>query len=225
MAVFALVHGVCVGAWAWDRVVPHLEDAGHTTVAVDLPGDDPAAKFSDYADVVLGALSGAGDDVVLVGHSTGGLTIPIVADRRPVARMVFVCAAVPVPGESVAERGVEWQAIEPAEWQIDNGDGSFSISPDGFRRNVAPDADAEATEESIRLLRPQSLTPFLERCPIERMPDVPVRSILCQEDRIVAPEYSRRVARERLGVEPIELAGGHAPMASRPEELADALLA
>jgi hypothetical protein len=57
VAVFALIHGVCVGAWAWDRVVPYLERAGHAAIAIDLPGDDPAAKFSDYADIVVGALA------------------------------------------------------------------------------------------------------------------------------------------------------------------------
>ncbi len=224
MAVFALVHGVCVGAFAWDLVVQHLQRAGHTTIAVDLPGDDPTARFSDYADVVVRDLAGADDDVILVGHSTGALTIPIVAARRPVAELIFLCAAIPVPGESVAERGVEWQAIDPAEWQIDNGDGSFSISATGFRRHVAPDADPEVVEETIPLLRPQFLTPFLEKCPIDRMPEVPIRSILCQDDRIVAPEYCRRVARDRLGIEPLELPGDHSPMASRHEELAELLM-
>jgi hypothetical protein len=52
-----------------------------------------------------------------------------------------------------------------------------------------------------------------------------MRSILCQKDRIVSPEYSRRVAADRLGVDPIELPGGHSPMASRLQELAQALLA
>jgi pimeloyl-ACP methyl ester carboxylesterase len=223
MALFVLVHGVCAGAWTWDLLVPYLERAGHATIAVDLPGNDPAAKFSDYADVVVREIACAGDEVVLVGHSTGGLTIPIVAARRPVSELVFLCGAIPVRGESVAERGVEWRAIDPAEWQIDNGDGSFSISPEGFRRHVAPDADPEVVEQSIPLLRPQFLTPFLEKCPIDRMPDVPTRSILCREDRIVAPDYSRRAARELLGVEAIELPGAHAPMASRPEALAELL--
>jgi pimeloyl-ACP methyl ester carboxylesterase len=225
MAVFGLVHGVCVGAFAWDLVVPHLQQGGHRAIAVDLPGDDPAAKFSDYADVVVRDLAEADDDVVLVGHSTGGLTIPIVAARRPVAELVFLCGAIPVPGESVAERGVEWRAIDPGEWQIDNGDGSFSISVEGFRRHVAPDADPEIVEQTIPLLRPQFLTPFLEKCPIDRMPEVPTRSILCQDDRIVAPEYSRRVARDRLGIEVLELPGSHSPMASRPQELAKLLMA
>ena len=57
------------------------------------------------------------------------------------------------------------------------------------------------------------------------MPDVPTRSIHFEEDRIGAPDYSRRAARELLGVEAIELPGGHAPMASRPEALAKLLTA
>jgi pimeloyl-ACP methyl ester carboxylesterase len=223
VALFVLVHGVCAGSWSWDLVTPSLESAGHSTVAIDLPGDDPEATFSDYADVILEALPER-DDVVLVGHSTGGLTTPIVATRRPVAELVFLCGAIPVPGESVAERGVEWRAIEPAEWQTYNSDGSFSISPDGFRTHVAPDAPAEVIEQTIPLLKPQFLTPFLEPCPIERMPDVRTRSIYCAEDRIVGPDYSRRVAHDLLCVQPEQLPGSHSPMASRPEALAQTLM-
>jgi pimeloyl-ACP methyl ester carboxylesterase len=65
----------------------------------------------------------------------------------------------------------------------------------------------------------------LEKCPIDRVPDVPTRSILCQHDRIVAPDHSHRVAREQFGIEAVELAGSHSPMASRPQELADLLMA
>jgi pimeloyl-ACP methyl ester carboxylesterase len=224
MALFVLVHGVCSGGWSWDLVKPHLEAEGHQVLAVDLPGDDASAKFSDYAEAILHALPSDRDDTVLVAHSTGGLTIPIVAARHRVAEMVFVCGALPVPGQSVAERGVEWRVIDPAEWQIDNGDGSFSISPDGFRKHVAPDAPAEVIEQTIPLLKPQFLTPFLEPCPIKRMPDVQMRAIYCAEDRIVGPEYCRRAARELLGIEPLELPGSHSPMASRPEALAEVLM-
>jgi pimeloyl-ACP methyl ester carboxylesterase len=225
MATFGLVHGVCAGAWSWAAVQPLLEEAGHRVVAVDLPCDDPQAKFSDYATVVEKALADAGDDVVLVGHSTGGQTIPLVAARRPVRELVYLCATVPEPGFSIAERGVDWRAVDQEEWAVDNGDGSFSISPDGFRRHVAPELDPDAAEQAVALLRPQFLTPFTERCPLNALPDAPRRYILCRDDHLVSPDYGRRVAPERLGVEPIELPGSHSPMAGRPGELTELLLA
>ena len=221
MSTYALVHGTCVGAWCWDLVAPHLEAAGHRVVAMDLPGDDPDATFGDYAEVIQRALGDAGDDVVLVGHSGGGLTIPLVAVRRPVAELVFVCGLIPVPGESAVQRGPEWEVIEAQEWQVDNGDGSFSISPEGYRRHVAPDADPEVVDAIIPRLRPQFLKPFLEPCPLNAMPDVPRRYILCADDHIVGPDWPRREAPARLGVEPVELPGSHSPLMSRPRELVD----
>jgi pimeloyl-ACP methyl ester carboxylesterase len=224
MTTFALVHGVCAGAWCWELLTPHLEQAGHRVVAVDLPSDDPKARFSDYADVVDAGLGATTDEIVLVGHSLAGFTIPLVAARRPVRELVFLCATIPVPGESVADRGVDWRAIDSADWQVDNGDGSFSITPEGFRLHVAQDLDPALLTEAAARLRPQFLTPFTERCPLDSMPSVACRYILCREDHIVSPEWSRRAARERLGVEPIELPGSHSPMASRPRELAEVLL-
>ncbi len=223
MATFGLVHGVCAGGWSWDLVTPYLKDAGHRVVAPDLPGDDANATFSEYAEVVDRALGDA-DDVVVVGHSTGGLTLPLVAERRPVRELVFVCGVIPVPGESAAQRGIDWRVIEPSEWQIDNGDGSFSISAEGFRRHVAQDAEPAVIDATIPRLRPQSIRPFLEPCPLEAMPGVPRRYILCTDDHIVGPEWSRREAPARLGVEPIEFLGSHSPMASRPRELAALLI-
>ena len=79
MTTFALVHGAWHGAACWARVVPELERRGHHAVAMDLPCDDPRAGVREYGDAVLAALHGAGDDVVVVGHSLGGLTIPVVA--------------------------------------------------------------------------------------------------------------------------------------------------
>ena len=99
MATFVLVHGAWHGAWCWEKVITHLHHLGHQAVAVDLPGSDPAASFDDYARVVLAAAEGL-DDLVLVGHSMGGQTIPIVAAHRSVSRLVYLCATFPVVGNS-----------------------------------------------------------------------------------------------------------------------------
>ena len=225
MAVYGLVHGVCAGGWCWEQLTPHLEAAGHEVITADMPCEDPAATFSDYAEVMDQALGSAGEDVVLVGHSTGGLTIPLVAARRPVRELVFLCGLIPEPGESAVAKGFDWRASEPAEWQIGHEDGSFSIRPEAVGEYVAQDADPGLAAGTVDRLRRQFLTPFLQPCPLEALPEASYRYILCREDRIVSPEWSRRAAPELLGVEAIELPGGHSPMVSRPAELAEALLA
>jgi pimeloyl-ACP methyl ester carboxylesterase len=94
---FVLVHGVWHGAWCWERFIPEIEAHGHRAIAIDLPIEDGTATFDTYADVVDAALIGS-DDVVLVAHSLGAMVIPIVAARRPVRAMTFVCGVMPLLG-------------------------------------------------------------------------------------------------------------------------------
>jgi pimeloyl-ACP methyl ester carboxylesterase len=175
--------------------------------------------------VVREALTQAEDDIVLVGQSLGGLTVPLVAASQPVREVVFVCGVIPVPGKSLVDQGFDFLATDPADWQVDNGDGSISIRPEAVAAYVAQDLDPARVVDAASRFRPQFLTPFAEQCPLESLPKVPYRYVLCREDRFISPDWSRRAASERLGVEPIELPGSHLVTESRPEELAALLLA
>lgn len=64
-----------------------------------------------------------------------------------------------------------------------------------------------------------------EPWPLDAWPNVPTRYLLCRDDRLLAANVTRRVVRERLGIEPDEIDGGHCPFLSRPEELAARLAA
>jgi len=77
------------GGWCWKKLVPELEARGHAAIAPDLPCEDPDATWEDYGRTVPDALADTGGDVVLVGHSLGGMTIPIAASLRPVRRLTF----------------------------------------------------------------------------------------------------------------------------------------
>jgi hypothetical protein len=68
-------------------------------------------------------------------------------------------------------------------------------------------------------VRPQSGTPFEEPWPLEAWPDVPTRFLLCRDDRFFPAEFQRRVVRERLGITPDEMPGGHLPALGHPDEL------
>jgi alpha-beta hydrolase superfamily lysophospholipase len=79
MVTFGLVHGAYHGSWCWEKLAPQLEHRGHQVLTVDLPGEDPDAGAAEYAVAALTAFANAGDDLVVVGHSLGGLTIPLIA--------------------------------------------------------------------------------------------------------------------------------------------------
>src|SRR4051812_5183702 len=98
MGTFALIHGGGSSAWDWHLVVPELHARGHEAVAVDLPTEDESAGWWEYADAVIEAIADR-EHVVVVGHSLGGFTAPLVCARRPVDMVVLVAAMIPSPGE------------------------------------------------------------------------------------------------------------------------------
>ena len=72
---------------------------------------------------------------------------------------------------------------------------------------------------SLAHVREQAATPFEKPWPLEKWPDVPTRFLLCRDDRFFPAEFQRRVVRERLGIVPDEMGGGHLPALAHPEEL------
>lgn len=99
LATFVLLPGAGSDSWYWHRVVPLLRDAGHDTVAVDLPCDDDTAGSAEYTAAALDAI-GDREDLVVVAQSMGGFTAPLIAARVPVDLIVLVAAMVPLPGET-----------------------------------------------------------------------------------------------------------------------------
>jgi pimeloyl-ACP methyl ester carboxylesterase len=99
MSTFVLIHGGGEVGWYWHLVEAELRARGHDVVAPDLPGDDESATLTDYADAVVEAVNGK-QDMVVVGHSFGGFTAPLVADRLSLDLLVLVAGMIPSPGES-----------------------------------------------------------------------------------------------------------------------------
>jgi pimeloyl-ACP methyl ester carboxylesterase len=60
---------------------------------------------------------------------------------------------------------------------------------------------------------------------IRREDEIPSTYIVATHDRTIRPDWQRRMARERLGVEPLEIPTGHCPNVSRPDLLAELLTA
>jgi len=208
--------------WYWHLVEAELRRRGHDVVAPDLPCDDDAAGLDEYADTVVDAV-GDRRDLVVVGHSYGGFTAPLVADRRPVDELILVAGMIPQPGERpddwVANTG--WQEAVRAQAQQDGGLTGHDDPLISFYQDV-PRALAE---EALRRGRPQSDTPGHAPWPLAAWPQVPTRFVVCSEDRFFPPDFQRRITADRLGITPDEIAAGHCVALSRPVELTDVLVA
>lgn len=227
MTTFGLVHGAWHGAWCWEPLQAALDERGHDSVAVDLPCDDWDATLDDNARIVVDALGDA-DDVVLVGHSLGGITIPVVAARRPVRRMVFLCALLPKPGQTMDEVLGSGERVLSPEFnpfaQTVHEDSSVSWAPAAAVETFFHDCPPEQAEWAASKLRRQTWATTQERSPIDEWPDVPSTYVVCSNDRAVNPEWSRRAATEWIGADLVELPGGHSPFLARPAELAELLV-
>ena len=110
MATFVLVHGSWAGGWNWARLRPYLEDAGHRVLTPTLSGlgdrghlAGPAVGLSTHIEDITRLLEWEDlEDVVLVGHSYGGMVVTGVVGRVPqrLSHVVYLDAFRPRPGQS-----------------------------------------------------------------------------------------------------------------------------
>jgi pimeloyl-ACP methyl ester carboxylesterase len=211
VATFVLIHGAGDVGWYWHLVAAGLRDRGHDTVAADLPCDDDSAGLAEYADTVVDAV-GERTDLIVVGQSLGGFTAPLVCDRVAVRLLILVAPMIPAPGEAPADYWTNTRYSDEAREPYDN---DIAL----FYHDVPPQLAAEAVKRARR----QSEARLGEPSPLTAWPDVPTRVLICRDDRLLPAGFQRRVARERLGMTPEEMDGGHTPALSHPKELADRL--
>jgi len=221
VTTFCLIHGSTQDSRGWNLLARELAAAGHEVVAPTLPTDEPGAGAVRCAQVVAESVPPSGR-LVLVAHSAGGLILPVAATLMPTALMVFLAAAIPVPGMSFVDQ------LRP--------DPAYMLNRDWIGQNPSEDDKAALTflfhdcspEVAAWVLTTRlkwnPVTLYEEAFPLSDWPDVRSAYVLCRDDRTVRPEWSRRAARECLGVEAIEIPGGHCPHVARPSELASLLV-
>jgi pimeloyl-ACP methyl ester carboxylesterase len=230
-----LVHGAWGGAWIWRRVLGPLRAAGHEVHAVTLTGDGerahlrrPDITLDDHVRDVL-ALIDAEElrDIVLVGHSYGGMVVTGAADALlargdgRLRHLVYVDAMVPVPGEG-------WGTGHPPE--IVEARLAAARANDGALPPPDPDGFGLQAEDRDWVMRRQVPHPFaMYRVPLhfdgERWARVPRTFIDCTSPAYPTIDAMRRRVREQPGWTIHELATGHCPMVSEPQALVPLLLA
>ena len=235
MSALVLIHGAWHGAWCWRRVLPGLRAAGHEAHAVTLTGVGerahllrPDLRLRDHIADVLGLIDAEelGDDLVLVGHSYGGLVMTGVADAllarglKP-RHLVYVDAVTPHPGESWSSQ----HAPETVRARLE----AAAHRPDGAM--PPPDAavfglDGADRDWVNRRQTPQPAGVYQDRLDFDaaRIATLPRTFIDCTAPALPTIAVMRERVRREPGWQVVELATGHDPMISAPEALVALLL-
>ena len=223
MTSYCLIHSSGQGPKGWELVVKELERRGHRVLTPALDVSRAADEGLVYhADTIVDALEQSGlepSEVVCVAHSASGMYLPLVADRVPLRRMVFLAALIPRPGLSFMDQFRADPSMFNSAWL-----GKNPLEDEVALEFVYHDCPPERLDwaMSTRILF-YAKRAMQEPCPLETWPAMAATYIVCADDRTITPAWQRRAAREWLGVEPIELPGGHCPNVSRPVALADVL--
>lgn len=209
-------------------MVAELAGRGHRAVALALPASDPDADFDTYADACIDQLASAGvdpvdDDIVVVGLSLGGFTAPVLAARLGAGGIVLANAMIPNPREtpghwfSTSGAGPARAALAAAQGRVLGDD--VDVMAEFFN-----DLPADLVAQAMSRPEPEQAEGIMScPTPFDEWP-APVRVITGRDDRFFPPDFQQVIARERLGVDPMVVPGGHLMGLSRPVEVTDALL-
>ncbi|HEX6020994.1 MAG TPA: alpha/beta fold hydrolase [Solirubrobacter sp.] len=225
MATFVLVHGAWHGGWCWRDVATELRAAGHDVHTPTLSGCGEKARLAPHVDLSvhvdeLANLLYFADlrEVVLVGHSYGGLPVTGAAARfgARIARLVYLDAFVADDGQSLLN------LLRPERRKYYEESAADGLVP-------APSPETLGVVEQADWLRdrltPQPLKTFTEPLSASATPPVPRTYIRCTQGPMT-PSFSGFAVRFRdtAGWDVVDFDSGHDAMITRPLDLA-ALLA
>jgi pimeloyl-ACP methyl ester carboxylesterase len=232
MATFVLVHGAWEGGWAWKRVRPLLASRGHEVFTPTLTGQGERSHLAGrevaletHITDVLNVLRWEDlSEVVLCGHSYGGMIISGVADAVPerIRSLVYIDAFLPRDGQSLMD-----QMSSEATQRVRD---SVRAAGDGWRIPPFPAVQFKVTPENQEWVErnfvPQPLRTFQDKIRLTGALDR-----ITKRTFILATEYQPSAfhgVAERLRQDPAwrvaAIDCGHMIQVDRPRELADALL-
>lgn len=236
MATYVLVHGGGHGGWCWRHLSPLLRAAGHEVYTPTLTGLGERAHLlspdtdlaTHIADITAVLEYEDCTEVILVGHSYGGMVITGVADRAAgrISQLVYLDAAIPADGESLAD-------VIPALIDLARGDARVV---DGVKLGLWPDSEVllavyGVTDPDDSAWLQEKLTPhpwksfvqplrLTNEAAVKRIPRSNISSSVAASGMVDGPQRDRALAADRTW----EIDTGHDLMITTPKEVAEILL-
>lgn len=230
MATFLVAHGAWAAGWVWKKMRPLMRDRGHELVTPTCTGIGERSHLANkdvdlethIADVINVLHFEDLTDVVLVGHSYGGMVATGVADRASdrIAQVVYVDAFVPRDGQSLLALLTEDARVRTREAARLDGDG-WRVPPNPMPSDTSEADVAWATPRRVMqplktLEQPVRLTGAIER--LRRT------YIYCTRPAPgdVLRQFAER-ARSETGWKYLEIDSSHNPHLTAPASLAKLL--
>jgi pimeloyl-ACP methyl ester carboxylesterase len=229
VATFVLVHGAWHGEWCWQRVARLLRSKGHEVFAPTLAGLcershllTPDVDLDTHVDDIANLIKWSElKDVVLVGHSYGGMVISGVAEKagKSIRSFVMLDAFYPENGESLAD-----QTSKMSRDAIDKaiGDGMTTVPPRSAALFMVNDRDAAWVDSQC--------TPQPIKTMIQKVKLTGARERIAKHSYIRAASYpneqfdAAKAKAARNGFRVYDVPCGHDVMLDMPERLAEILV-
>ena len=220
-----LVHGAFCRGWVWDETVLALRAFGHRAEALDLPSSGPTASglgdLHSDVEAATAVIDGIDDDVVLVGHSGGGMVLTELGAHPQVRHGVYVAALWPQEGQSVGDLlGGQFP-----NWMTAREDGAVQVASEAevVREALCQDVDPDRFVADIfprYVLTSMSSLGAPSTAPILAHPS---SYIICEHDRALPPDAQEAMAKAADQV--YRLPSSHSAPLSMPQQLAEAISA
>jgi pimeloyl-ACP methyl ester carboxylesterase len=220
MSDVVLVHGTTQSPAGFAALMSALRARGHRVMAVDVPSA-AADTAAGYAELLARQLPPDLDRPVVAAHSAGGLLLPALAQRLDARHQVWIAAVVPDfrGGRSfVAEAKQDAGQVINPDW-IGLDPTTDAVAATYF---LFHDADYAALRRALPTLVDCDLSAVYNAVPAEDPARIGSTYLLPTADRTLRPSWMAAAARERLGVEPVEVpAAGHNFYVAIPERTAE----
>lgn len=236
MRSYVLVHGAWHTGKELEEVAAFIRAAGHgtftPTIMGNRPGDPKTIGIREAVGSIVDYLIEKDlSEVVLVGHSYGGMIITGVADlaAERIRRLVYWNAFVPRNGESINDMLPPYYVELFEQIAAERGDGSVVLPFQIWREAFMNDADLATAKRAYAVLNPHPFRTLTDKISLKTDPaemTIPKSYINCTEDIALPhhypwhPRLSQKLGLFRL----VQVSGSHELCFSNPARLAAAIM-
>jgi pimeloyl-ACP methyl ester carboxylesterase len=214
-----LVHGAWADGSSWGEVIPRLQAAGLNVTAVQ----NPLSSLADSLAETRRALALQDGPTVLAGHSWSGTVVSEAGMDDKVTALVYVAARAPDAGEDFVALSGKFPA-GAARAGVQEQDGYTKLSEDAFLKYFANGVPRVKAKVLYAVQGPTAASLFGDRTTVAAWRSKPNWYAVSRLDQTINPDLERFLAK-RMNATTIELDAGHLSLVSRPQQIADLILA